>query len=330
MRPKSTLSLLFLSFASSLANSQTGDPYPSWLQNSEIELRALVQHQIGVIRTNGPKSLGAVLDTTPVRVASLPLPSPVTAFTAGGGNEIILPPEFLLLAKFVGDAAVIGYSAPEFSNCAIGYMGAIQKRLSENGNRAANGKSPFRLLAPEEYAANVGQQCANFAKKFPITTVQRQVRDQGVRSVVFFALLHEMGHVALRHQIIAVDKVHGLSSDALKLDALLLAMRSSRVQEGTADIWAVDTLAALGGGYSDVVNIVFVNYFLASTGLDCFYESGDSHPNGVRRYARILSRFKLASEAVAGKPWPNDVGSIAHDMRVFSEKAATLLGCPSR
>lgn len=306
------------------------DDYESWVRNAELELRALTKYQMGLVRARGPSPVRALLDRTEVEVKSLGLPSPfVTRFT-GGMSRITLPSEFLLLAKFVGDAAVVGFSSQELTACASGYLERLRDRLSENSRRAAKGSALRHLPPPEEYARSVGSTCAAFAKRFPISKHERDVRDQGVRSVVMFALLHELGHTALSHRPIDAAIRDPSLSPEQRMNAFMEAMRGSRKLETEADTWAADTLAAIGGGHSDIVNTVMVNYFLAVTGLDCFMEAADSHPNGIRRFSHIVTRFQLANESATGKAWPSQVADVARDLQAFSDKAASLLGCPSK
>lgn len=306
------------------------DIYESWVSSAELELRALTKQQTDLLRTQEQSLVRAALDRTEVEVRSLGLPSPFVTRLTGEKFRITLPSEFLLLTKFVGDAAIVGFSSMEFNACATGYLERLRDRLSENSSRAAKGAALLRLPTPEGYARSVGPICAAFANRFPISKSERDQRDQGVRSVVMFALLHELGHVALGHRPIRAAVSDQSLSPEQRLSAYMEAMRGSRKLETAADFWAMDTLAAIGGGYSDVVNTVMVNYFLAITGLDCLTEAANSHPNGIRRFSSIVSRFKLASESATGRAWPIQVAEVARDLQVFSDKAASLLGCPSR
>jgi hypothetical protein len=324
------ISVLVAVLLATAGYARAQDDYQSWVRNAELELRALTKYQTDFMRAQGPSPVRALLDRTEVEVRSLGLPSPFVTRFAGGMSRITLPSEFLLLAKFVGDAAVVGFSSQAFNACATGYLESLRDRLSENSRRAAKGSALLRLPAPEEYAQSVGPTCAAFAKRFPISKQERDMRDQGVRSVVMFALLHELGHAALSHRPIDAAVRDPSLSPEQRMSAFMEAMRGSRKLETDADIWAADTLAAIGGGYSDVVNTVMVNYFLAITGLDCLMEAADSHPNGIRRFSRIVTRFKLANESATGKAWPSQVAEVARDLQLFSDKAASLLGCPSR
>lgn len=309
--------------------AHASNEYDQWLRTAEAELRDLVTHQFNFVSSRGPTSIQSALRVTEVDVRSTGSPSPFVTVASSGRSRITMPAEFLLLAKFIGDSAVVGFSAQEFSACATSYTEKLRDRLAENSRRSASGRPLLRLPPPEEHAASVGPSCRAFGKRFPISQHERGIRDQGVRSVAMFALLHELGHVALGHRPIDPSILREDLSADRKMRIFLEAMRESRGLELSADLWAADTLAAIGGGYSDVVNTVIVNYFLTFTGLDCLFEAGDTHPNGVKRYARIVDRFKLTNESVTGKHWPADVASLAGDLQTFSNKAATLLGCPA-
>lgn len=303
------------------------DHYSSWLKNSEVELRQLLQFQTRQISENGSPALRALIQGTAVEVGLLGVPSPYVT-SAGGRSKIFFPAEYLLLLKFIGDATVVGFSDAALAACATGYYGALRDRLNDNGKRAARGERLLPLIPPEDYARMATGTCSAFGARFPIAASERNLRDQGVRSVVLFAFLHELGHVALGHSPVPYTVSNPSASAEQRMQAFLASMRASRGQETAADVWAAETLAAVGGGHSDILNSVMVAYFLTVSGLDCYFEAGDTHPNGVRRLARLQNRFQLANEAVIGRRWPPHLSTLSSDLQRFSERAAALLGCP--
>lgn len=320
-------SLVLIILASTFGQS-VADKYVDDLAGERVALSSSIASLRAGLARSGDPALQALQRQVDFSISEDSIPNAwVVRDPASGRSTVFMTAEFSLLVTYLADTDVVSGTKPEFSKCNLAYGRAVFDALAANNVRAASGKAPFRVLAPEIYLSNAANDCRKYQSLFPIDPALRARRDANVRAIYLLMYLHELGHVARGHQGVSMDSVKNLPNDEKRLNEVLRLLARSRAQETEADDWATDRLIDLLPNPSESLNSLLPSFYVAFGGFNCIYAEGSTHPTGFIRFNRHVGRIKDRAVAAGQLRKDSELAGLIEEARSLAARMQQGLAC---
>lgn len=246
-----------------------------------------------------------------------------------GHSRIQISSQFRLLLAYFAELNILNTTAPQLKECLIRYRDMVGQTYIENLSRVDERRMIDDTPSPERYAMAMGPQCASLESSLPIDVKFRGFRDYEVNLAVTFTYLHELGHLVLNHHPISDDALRAAFTEEEKMKVFLDTMKRSRNQEYEADRWAVREMVQLNAHPLEIMSPPLSDLFIATSGIDCYFRLGMTHPDSTARSARIITAIR---QEAASRPQRNqitpEVDQVFSDIVSLSKKAEKGLRCP--
>ena len=249
---------------------------------------------------------------------------------SGSGNDvqIRMSNELRVLFVYFSDVDILQSQHSQFFPCVSKYKDYLFTTFAENAKRSAAQQPVVEFEQPEVFAYSLGGVCSGFDNLFPLPKDLRPLRDKGVDAAVGFLYFHELGHVALHHNAAGLDAFIAAKNDADRQRAFLAWNKNSRQQERDADAWAIQQLTKMGIPPQDLAIGPVLDIFLASSGLNCAFDSISTHDNALARTSEMTDAIRSAYVKQYHREISPELQLIFSNFKSLNASAKNQLQCP--
>lgn len=240
----------------------------------------------------------------------------------GGNPKIRFSTQYRIVLAYLTELGALAAIDSEYQVCDRVYGTYLYEQMANNSLRSAQLKQPLDIESPEDYGTRVGGACSGLQQKMPLNAQAYPFVLSQIHNALAFVYLHELGHLVLGHRGIGDEIFNGLSSQSERMKAFLEANVRSQQQEMAADAWATRELIRIGATARQIINVPLLRMLLASSGLDCLFREGSSHPMATERFAEI-ARIVLNS----GVNVSAQEADVYSDLIRFNQKVEKMLQC---
>jgi len=299
------------------------------LKESERASTALIRQVKEWISKSGTSEAKAADAKARFSVDQSLMPTIWVQQSSGSGYEIKATRPFYIVLIYLADTDTITFrqQPQKYFECKRAYDQYLYDVFSDNAKRSLAGGQLKDVNPPEIFSATASALCREYGKLFPIPPDLRPSRDQSALDAFVFLYFHELGHIAKRHSLPNATAFFSAPNKAAKDKAFLDYMKRSRQQEDEADGWAVDQLIEMGQQPQRLFNLPLFGILLASTGIDCAFESISTHSFAITRMVNILKRVDTAAEKKYQRELPKEMKSTLNDFDKFGQKVGETLKC---